>query len=570
LFNRTVVTNSAGSLNDTAAFLQLTSNITGTGTDTGSVLGVTQSNSSASGAAIAISNAGSGNDITGTAGWNITKAGLATFANLIDSGLSINSAVYTNGSSQLTTTAPSSGAIGYWSRATTTLQPTTANDIVSIPTTNTTGADLAITNTGVYTGTGIFNLTANSATTGTIAAISGSGLTTGAELSVTSASNGFTSGNIFTLSLNSTAATGTAVSGSLFNSAFNQVYSTAVTNPSITGKAYSFTRGSTTNGSFASTLTVSSPVAYFADTYSQSTGSIVSSADVVQIIQGSSNNSGSALSVTSNSGSGAVFRVNDDGSFTDSTPFIIDVAGNVGIGNVSPGTLLGVGSSAQLTVNSSGNLSTSGTIATTGSGTITSANGLTNTTGIVSLTGTSGTIALTGFGTSSITSTTTAGNINTFADSSLAPGAAATALLLNLTFTNGSTNTSGASQVDGIRLTPILNNSGATGTKTTNGINILAPNLTCGGGACTYNGINVSNTASTSTFNSTALLVNGASSGSAGTQIGIDISGITAGTATETALRIGSKLGYLLRYSNARYYRRWSHHWCYWYNCCNR
>lgn len=104
------------------------------------------------------------------------------------SGLSVSSAVYTDGSSNLTTTAPTSGTIGYWSRSGTTLSPATANDIVSIATTNTTGADLALTNSGIYTGTGIFNLTANSATTGVIANISGTGLTSGNGLLVTGSS----------------------------------------------------------------------------------------------------------------------------------------------------------------------------------------------------------------------------------------------------------------------------------------------------------------------------------------------------------------------------------------------
>lgn len=42
-------------------------------------------------------------------------------------------------------------------------------------------------------------------------------------------------------------------------------------------------------------------------------------------------------------------------------------SGNVGIGNAAPGSLLSVGSSGQLTVNTSGNLSTSGTVTVTGS-----------------------------------------------------------------------------------------------------------------------------------------------------------------------------------------------------------
>lgn len=98
---------------------------------------------------------------------------------------------------------------------------------------------------------------------------------------------------------------------------------------------------------------------------------------------------------------------------------------------VSPATntdTVAVGSSNQLTINSSGTLSTSGNISTTGTGTITSAgtltasNGFTVTTGAVNITGTSGSIALTGFGTTSITSTTATGNVNSLIDNSLTTG----------------------------------------------------------------------------------------------------------------------------------------------------
>jgi Head domain of trimeric autotransporter adhesin len=114
--------------------------------------------------------------------------GISSSGTINFSGLTASSAVYTDASKNLTTTAPISGSLGYWSRTGTTLQPTTTNDILSIPTTNTTGADLAITNTGVYTGTGILNLTANSATTGTLGVVTGNGLTTGSLLSLSSSS----------------------------------------------------------------------------------------------------------------------------------------------------------------------------------------------------------------------------------------------------------------------------------------------------------------------------------------------------------------------------------------------
>ena len=54
-----------------------------------------------------------------------------TTGNATISGLSPNSGVYTNGSSALTTSPPSSGAIGYWSRNAGLLTPSTAGDNIS-------------------------------------------------------------------------------------------------------------------------------------------------------------------------------------------------------------------------------------------------------------------------------------------------------------------------------------------------------------------------------------------------------------------------------------------------------
>ncbi|MFO0703367.1 MAG: hypothetical protein U0525_01430 [Patescibacteria group bacterium] len=54
------------------------------------------------------------------------------------------------------------------------------------------------------------------------------------------------------------------------------------------------------------------------------------------------NATGTALNVTTAGASGYALRVNDDGTYTDSTPFVVDYAGNVGIGTTSPGALLEV------------------------------------------------------------------------------------------------------------------------------------------------------------------------------------------------------------------------------------
>ncbi len=119
-------------------------------------------------------------------------------------GLSASLGVYTDANKNLTSTTPTSGALGYWTRTSTTLTPTTANDIVSIANTTTTGADFAITNTGIYTGTGIFNLTADSATTGKVINVSGNGLSSGTLLNLSSTSTAATTDYLINLSSSGT------------------------------------------------------------------------------------------------------------------------------------------------------------------------------------------------------------------------------------------------------------------------------------------------------------------------------------------------------------------------------
>lgn len=136
-------------------------------------------------------------------------------------------------------------------------------------------------------------------------------------------------------------------------------------------------------------------------------------------------------------------------------------------------------------------LTTTGNISTTSTGTITSAglltasNGLTLSTGALNLTGTSGSITLTGFGTTAITSTNTTGDANTLTDASFAPAAAASGNLLNLAFTNVSTNGAGTSIVNGLLLSPTQNVTSGAGVHQTNGINLgtVATN-TCSAGTC--------------------------------------------------------------------------------------
>jgi len=108
------------------------------------------------------------------------------------------------------------------------------------------------------------------------------------------------------------------------------------------------------------------------------------------------------------------------------------------------------------------------------------------------------------------------------------------------TFSDSSTNTSGATVTNGVNYVSILNTSGA-GTKTINPINVSAPTITgCATGACTWNGliINTATSGFASTLTQNGLNITPTGAG-AGTLNGINIGGITAGAGAETALNIG-------------------------------
>ncbi len=88
--------------------------------------------------------------------WDISSAGVASgFTGLTSSGtinfsgLTASSGVYTDGSKNLTSTAPTSGTLGYWSRTGTTLSPSNAGDAV------TTTGNISTTSTGTITSAGL-------------------------------------------------------------------------------------------------------------------------------------------------------------------------------------------------------------------------------------------------------------------------------------------------------------------------------------------------------------------------------------------------------------------------------
>ncbi|HWA51561.1 MAG TPA: MerR family DNA-binding transcriptional regulator [Patescibacteria group bacterium] len=112
------------------------------------------------------------NYINGT-NWVVTAAGNETIAGINVTGLTANSAVYTDGSKNLTTSAPSSGALGYWTRTGTTLSPTTSGDAVTtsgnISTTGsgtiTSASDLAVNGSNFTSSSSSFNLLNSTPTT---------------------------------------------------------------------------------------------------------------------------------------------------------------------------------------------------------------------------------------------------------------------------------------------------------------------------------------------------------------------------------------------------------------------
>ena len=70
----------------------------------------------------------SGTDNLDMESGNITTTGTVTAGNVAITGLTASSGVYTDSIKQLTSTPPTSGILGYWTRAGTTLEPTNAKD----------------------------------------------------------------------------------------------------------------------------------------------------------------------------------------------------------------------------------------------------------------------------------------------------------------------------------------------------------------------------------------------------------------------------------------------------------
>ena len=155
------------------------------------------------------------------------------------------------------------------------------------------------------------------------------GLTTQTGLLLSS--NSLSGGAVFQVTNNSTSTeAGNTV---IFNK--TGAYTTNLT---YSGNLLRMVRGPSASG--GTTLTVTGAALSVNDDCTGA-GTCNSSADAAEIIQTYANNTGSALNITT-AGTGFALRVNDNGTLTDTSPFVIDDNGFVGVGTTTPGALLTV------------------------------------------------------------------------------------------------------------------------------------------------------------------------------------------------------------------------------------
>lgn len=120
----------------------------------------------------------------------------------------------------------------------------------NITSTSTTATAFSVTNTGIFTGSSVESLTADSATTGTIFAISGAGLTSGHALAITSAGVIVTTGDLISVTgNNATTSTGLVrVSATGMTSGSTVLLTGGGANQTSAGKVLEIAMGASTVG----------------------------------------------------------------------------------------------------------------------------------------------------------------------------------------------------------------------------------------------------------------------------------------------------------------------------------
>ncbi|MFZ2626887.1 MAG: FISUMP domain-containing protein [Candidatus Moraniibacteriota bacterium] len=366
-------------------------NISGTSTTgTGTLLNLTSANTT-NGNALKITADG----LTTGVGMNLTSSGTITSGSLLKITTSGAGAVATNGlvsisaSGAFTSTA-NVGLVNIASTSASQVSSTALNVVQSGTTTGYTGNFINFTGTST-TGTGtLLNLTSANTTNGNALKLTANALTTGVGMNLTS-SGTITSGSLLRVTTSGAGAVATnglvsiSASGAFTSTAnvglvniastsASQVSGTALnvvqsgTTTGYTGNFINFTGTSTTgtgtllNLSSANT-TNGNAMKITANSLTAGTGMTVTSSstgltgNLVDITLTGNNaaNTGTLLRsyvsgasssavpmMLTNLGTGLSFRVNDETGDADTTPFVINNVGNVGIGTTNPTSKLEV------------------------------------------------------------------------------------------------------------------------------------------------------------------------------------------------------------------------------------
>ena len=294
--------------------------------------------------------------------------------------LSASSAVYTDGSKNLTSTAPTSGTIGYWQRSSTTISPATSGDSI------TTSGNIYTTGAGEITSAGLLTASGGVTSSGTVAVNAAGGITTNQTT--------------FPL-LNTTATTINFGGGATTSLNIGSGVASTVNVPSLTASRFVLTDGS-------KNIISSGLSSVLSNTLTDETGSggvaVFNSSPVITTALNTSSSTFSLLNTTAttiNFGGGATTALNL-GSSTANTVNVPSLSassavytdGSKNLTSTAPtsGTI-GYWQRSSTTISpatSGDSITTSGNIYTTGAGEITSAGLLTASGGVTS----SGTVAV--------------------------------------------------------------------------------------------------------------------------------------------------------------------------------
>jgi hypothetical protein len=129
---------------------------------------------------------------------DINTTSSVTFGNITDGGLSINSAVYTDGSKLLTTTAPGTGTIGFWDRTGTVLSPLNVGDAITTSGNIYTTGSGAITSSDLLTGSKGLLVSGGDVNLNNSLAFS-SNINTGTSTGAVNIGNGTVGGNVISI-----------------------------------------------------------------------------------------------------------------------------------------------------------------------------------------------------------------------------------------------------------------------------------------------------------------------------------------------------------------------------------